>query len=152
MSESESNAAQRWRGLMDETVLEVFATMLGCECVPTHATDAAPTCTTARIRFSGALAGECVLVFADIDAAKLAAIFLGGVADDAMAADAMGELCNVLAGGWKRRLRPPASGAGLSVPSVTRGTPDSLSDVRQTYEFEGAQFAVRLTVDLVVED
>jgi chemotaxis protein CheX len=151
MSASEIDASERWRGLMDETVLEVFAAMLGCECVPAQVT-VAPDNTTARIRFSGALVGECLLIFADIDAVKLAEMFLGGAADDVMAADAMGELCNVLAGGWKRRLRPPASGAGLSVPSVGRGKSDSPSDLRQSYGFDGAQFAVQLTLDTVTED
>jgi chemotaxis protein CheX len=136
---------------MDETVLEVFVTMLGCECVPAHATDSAPNQKVARITFSGALAGECALIFADMDAAKLAEMFLGEAADDTMADDAIGELCNVLAGGWKRRLRPPASGAGLSVPSVARETLDAAPDLCQGYEFDGTHFTVRLTVDLAVE-
>ncbi|HXE07351.1 MAG TPA: chemotaxis protein CheX [Acidobacteriaceae bacterium] len=147
----ESNAAERWQRLMDETVLEVFAAMLGCECVPTEPAGA-PSDNTARVRFSGALVGECLLLFAAADAAKLAHMFLGEAADDEMAIDAIGELCNVLAGGWKRRLRPPASGAGLSVPSSAFGTPDSRGDLRQCYQFEGAQFAVRLTVKRVKED
>jgi chemotaxis protein CheX len=151
VSNSGSSTADRLRRLMDETVLEVFATMLGCECIPGHGLQAAPDHKVARITFSGALAGECVLIFADMDAAKLAEMFLGEAADDAMADDAMGELCNVLAGGWKRRLRPPASGAGLSVPSVARETSDAAPDLCQGYEFDGRHFAVRLTVDLAVE-
>jgi chemotaxis protein CheX len=149
---SESSTAKRLRRLMDENVLEVFATMLGCECIPAPMIAAAPECSTAQIKFSGALAGECVLIFADIDASKLAEMFLGGAADDVMAADAMGELCNVLAGGWKRRLRPPASGAALSVPSVGRRKSDSPSDLRQSYAFDGTQFAVQLTLGTVTED
>ncbi len=152
MIASESSTAKRLRRLMDETVLEVFATMLGCECIPAPMIAAAPKCSTVQIKFSGALAGECVLIFADIDASKLAEMFLGEAADDTMADDAIGELCNMLAGGWKRRLRPPASGATLSVPSVVRGTPDSAPDVCQGYEFVGTHFAVGLTVDVVVEE
>lgn len=152
MSNSESSTAERLRRLMDETVLEVFATMLGCECVPGGALQAAPDHKVARITFSGALAGKCVVVFADMDAAKLAEMFLGEAADETMADDAISELCNVLAGGWKRRLRPPASGAALSVPSVARGMPDSAPDVCRGYEFDGTQFAVRLTVDIIAED
>lgn len=152
MNAPESNASERWRTLMDETVLEVFAAMLGCECIPAQTAGAPPEKTNARVSFSGALVGECLLIFADIDAAKLAEMFLGGAADDAMTADAIGELCNVLAGGWKRRLRPPASGAGLSVPSVTRGGLNWPPDAGRSYQFDGAQFSVCLTVNSVSED
>ena len=152
MIASESSTAKRLRRLMDETVMEVFATMLGCECVPGHALQAAPDHKVARITFSGALAGKCVLIFADMDAAKLAEMLLGEGADDTMADDAMGELCNVLAGGWKRRLLPPASGAALSVPSIARETSDSAPDVCLGYEFAETHFAVELTVDLVTEE
>jgi len=144
-------AAERWLGLMDETVAEAFATMLGIECVPACATAASPRNTAAHVRFYGALDGECILLFAAVDAEKLTRMLLGEAPDDAMIGDAVGELCNVLAGGWKRRLRPPASGANLSVPTVKRGELDPPDDVRG-YQFNDAQFAVGLTVVAIAED
>lgn len=155
MNESREESLARWRGLMDETVAEVFATMLGCECVPAES-GAALQDTTAKVRYSGALVGECVLLLAAMDATKLAERFLGGEADEAMAADAVGELCNVVAGGWKRRLRPPASGAQLSVPEVARGLlqtdAGSSPEGRQNYALAGAQFAVDLAIDSAIEE
>lgn len=151
MTAETASAARRWTALMDDTVAEVFTTMLGLECVPA-AKAAAETAVAARVEFSGALEGGCAVAFDRAAAAQFAAAMLGEAADEAMAGDAAGELCNMLAGGWKRRLRPPASGAALSVPVVTRGEDSPASDVRQGYEFDGTQFAVGLTVATIAEE
>ena len=89
--------------------------------------------------------------FSGVGAASLAQAFLGSAADEAMIGDAVGELCNMLAGAWKRRLGPEASTAGLSVPEVTRGVEaDRLAqtDTLRAYEFAGTQFTVRLALAL----
>ncbi len=152
MNGAREESLVRWRGLMDETVAEVFATMLGCECVPAESRGGEAQDTTAKVRYSGALVGECVVLFGAMDAAALAERFLGDAAGEAMIADAVGELCNVVAGGWKRRLRPPASGAQLSVPQVTRDAVATPADGRQSYAFDGAQFAVDLAIDCAIEE
>lgn len=75
--------------------------------------------------------------------------------DDAMIGDAVGELCNMIAGGWKKRLGAPALGSDLSVPTILRGlsqqpdgdTPQpSTMSMRRTYAFDGVPFVVRLTI------
>ena len=150
-----SSDPQRWATLMDETVAEVFGAMLGTPCVPSREGDAPPPRISARIDFSGAVRGAFTVTLSDGDAAKLAELLLAGAADDTMAADAVGELCNVLAGSWKRRLKPPASSAGLSVPALGRGIDDGasdLSDVRQGYDFENARLVVRLSLLALEEE
>ena len=86
-------------------------------------------------------------------AQRLASIFLGGESGDtaqdaAMAADAAGELCNIIAGGWKRRLSGDAHLADLSVPAVVRldageRTCEALR-VNRVYIFGAEWFEVRL--------
>ena len=151
------DAQQRWAGLMDQTVAETFSAMLGLGCTPSQAADAQlPAASlrkiSARIEFSGAMQGSCAVAMSNADALKIAEIFLAGTADDAMAADTVGELCNVLAGSWKRRLKPPASGAGLSVPAITHDDDAPASNVRQTYSCDGAQLVVRLIVQKMQEE
>jgi chemotaxis protein CheX len=149
------DAQQRWAMLMDETVAEVFDAMLGTACVPTQQADAPPPKISARVDFSGAVLGAFTVTLSDGDAVKLAEMLLAGAADDAMAADAVGELCNVLAGTWKRRLKPPASSAGLSVPALQRGAddgPSDQSDVRQGYDFASARLVVRLSLTALEEE
>jgi chemotaxis protein CheX len=138
--------------LMDQTVAEVFAAMLGLQCYPSATPDRTLPKISARIEFSGAIQGRCVVAMADADATRLAEVLLAGAADESMVADAVGELCNVLAGSWKRRLRPPASGAGLSVPVIAREDSEAPSDLRQGYDCEGARLAVRLTVLELTEE
>ena len=154
MSRKEEELA-RWRGLMDETIAEVFAVMLGCACVPAEGCggeSSSALSTSARVRYSGALAGECAVRFAAADAAGLAERLMGEAADDAMAADAVGELCNMVAGGWKRRLGPPASGAELSVPTLGWGAGEPSGAARRRYRFDGTQFDVDLAIDGAMEE
>jgi chemotaxis protein CheX len=121
--------------------------------------DAAPVHAdiAARITFSGALSAQCVVEFPASSARCLACAFLG-TDDSAMVGDAVGELCNMIAGGWKTRLGPPAWGADLSVPAISRQLPRDPSNaqvdaqstagaaiVRRAYTFEDASFVVSLT-------
>ena len=157
MNDSADEAQARWAGLMDETVAETFAAMLGLGCTPSQADDAPPPASPLRrisalIEFSGAVQGSCAVAMSNTDALKIAEIFLAGAADDTMAADTVGELCNVLAGSWKRRLRPPASGAGLSVPAITRDNDEMPSGARQAYDCDGAHLIVRLSVQQMQEE
>lgn len=139
---------------MDQTVEEVFETMLGVPCSTEARAGTAPEI-TARVGFSGALEGECRLSLPASSATRLAEAFLGEAEhppDAGMTADAAGELCNMLAGGWKRRLGAPHWAAELSVPAVGADTGErqvAESSVNRVYEFDGAPFAVDLTI---VED
>lgn len=145
---AELRSPSAWAALMDETVAEVFATMLGCVCLPVEEASAAPGEISARVGFFGALKGECVLACSSDAAAELAEAFLGEAADEAMIADSFGELCNMLAGGWKRRLPPPESGAALSVPAVGREKPEERwPHVRRAYGFEGGRMLVALSAE-----
>jgi chemotaxis protein CheX len=91
--------------------------------------------------------------FPTASARNLASAFLGSDAcewDDTMVADAVGELCNMIAGGWKKRLGPPGWEADLSVPSITRAsahcTPESCpACMRRVYAFDNSPFVVTLT-------
>jgi chemotaxis protein CheX len=73
-----------------------------------------------------------------------------------MVADAVGEMCNMIAGGWKRRLGQPAWGTDLSIPSISTGQPLTTDRVLQpgetsltrAYAFDGSPFVVHLTMRL----
>jgi chemotaxis protein CheX len=141
---------------MDETVAEIFSAMLQIECLPVPGPADADPEIAARVRFSGTIEGECIVSFTGTGAASLAQAFLGCAADDAMIDDAVGELGNMLAGAWKRRLGPLASVAGLSVPQVMRGAEcvhgPLQTDMPRSYEFAGASFTVQLAVATALEE
>lgn len=140
-------SAERWGALMDETVAEVFATMVGLECLPVAAPRGMNAGTKAYVRFSAPLDGCCAVFCAGADAAMLAEAFLGGAADETMTRDTVGELCNMLAGGWKRRLGPREAGAGMSAPTIqVCAAFDCTSPPRRIYGFLGVRFAVAISV------
>jgi chemotaxis protein CheX len=138
---------------MDEAVAEVFESMIArsCAAVPDLAT--IRTDISARITISGSLIAQCAAEFPLSSAERLTSALLGSAEagwDDALVADAVGEFCNMIAGGWKRRMGVPICSSDLSVPSVTR-VPDSETPqpgterMRRVYRFDDSPFVVRLS-------
>jgi chemotaxis protein CheX len=136
---------------MDEAVAEVFQSMLQRSCRPGNQPSAIPADIFACVSFSGALEALCAVEFPLASAQQLAIALLGpGEWDAAMLADAVGELCNMIAGGWKRRLGAPGWEANLSVPSVSRAPANSCPAswqpcIRRTYTFDNSQFVVKVS-------
>jgi chemotaxis protein CheX len=112
----------RWTcQIVDDAVAEVFASMLQ---LPYAVVDEAPATgatISARIAFSGAIDGECVIQLPVRAAERLTDTLLEaeGDWDDEMIDDAVGELCNMIAGGWKSRSGMDAK-CQMSVPAVSR--------------------------------
>jgi chemotaxis protein CheX len=137
---------------MDDAVAEVFERMLNRSCVSTQEFPAGDVLILARITFSGAVEAQCVLGFPSPSAQILTCAFLGPGEvdwDDFMVADTVGELCNMIAGGWKKRLGPSAWGADLSVPYTSLGSsldePDfGIIRLRRAYVFDDSPFVMSL--------
>jgi len=113
----------------DEAVVEVFSMMLGFEIGPVPDTDSGqhpgePNDRTAIVGFSGSMRGTCEVRMTSLAARSIASAMLGGTpveeGDDAID-DAIGELCNMLAGGWKNRVPTLSSDCSLSPPTVISG-------------------------------
>lgn len=155
---AESCAEIRWIGQIDGIVAAVFHLMLGRSCGETDETAVPGEVISAKVLFSGAVEGCCVVEFPAEAARRLTDAFLGaecaaGVAwDDAMVDDAVGELCNMIAGGWKSRLGRQDAACHLSPPTVERreGLAEASgcdgTTVRRMYGFDGSVFQVKLTV------
>jgi hypothetical protein len=132
--------------------------MLDRTCAAAPEATQIPIDIAARITFSGPFSAQCLVEFPASSARCLACAFLG-TDDNSLIADAVGELCNMIAGGWKTRLGPPAWGTDLSVPTISRQLPRPPSSrqlsaqitagaaiVRRAYTFEDASFVVSLIV------
>jgi chemotaxis protein CheX len=114
---------------LDDSVCEVFETMLGVQCrrvdgvyaVPQHQ---AAVSVTAVVGFGGILSGACV-IRCDAFAARTMAASMAGMefeTVDDVVKDAMGEICNMLAGTWKSKVPDLSANCGLSVPAVITGS------------------------------
>ena len=145
--------------LADQAVQDVFNKMLG----GLTAQMVKATSTTVRadraegevddlwatVRFGGLLRGACEIRMTPTAAGFLAAILLGLPVsdDDESLKEAVGELCNIIGGGWKNRVFTIGSRCSLSPPTILSGATDLLGSpiahATRTYEFDG--HSLRLT-------
>jgi chemotaxis protein CheX len=114
--------------LADATVIEVFNLMFGFDVAVADFPSSPPPCgadeRTAIVGLSGSMRGSCQIRMSTCAAESIAAAMLGGPiadGDDDSINDALGELCNMLAGGWKNGVQGLASECSLSPPTVVTG-------------------------------
>ncbi len=145
---------------LDESVREVFGTMLGVQCrreasVGTLRHHEGEASVTAVVGFGGILSGACVFRCDDLAARQIAARMAGMDFDtvDDIVKDAIGEICNMLAGTWKSRVPELSANCGLSVPAVITGTDYDLHvqapefKIRQEFSFDTTRFEMTIVCD-----
>jgi len=141
---------------LDASVEEVFRLMLGVECRRDGATFASEAeSVTAVVGFGGLLSGACVFRSGAGAARKIAAQMTGMEFDsvDDTVKDAVGEICNMLAGAWKGKVPELAANCGLSVPAVITGRDYNLHvqapefQHHHVYRFDSEGFAVTIVCD-----
>jgi len=154
----------RWIAHLDEAVAEIFETMLGqrssvVDAPPpgahTSAKISAHICAhiCATIVFSGALNGLCIVQASPATADRLTDALLGaeGDWDDEMIDDALGEMCNMIAGGWKSRLGALTASCQISVPEISRQRAAHASGhatiATRFYAFDGSVLEVTLALN-----
>lgn len=141
---------------LDASVDEVFHLMLGVEC--RRDLDPPPAdceSVTAVVGFGGLLSGACIFRTGTSAALRIAELMTGmpfEEADDTVK-DAIGEICNMLAGVWKGKVPELAAHCGLSVPAVITGRNYNLHvqapefRLHHTYCFEEQTFEVTIVCD-----
>ena len=132
--------------------------MLGSGCAPTEASVAADHgAISAVIGLAGAMSGSLVLHAGSAAACRIAARMTGVEPEevDALVRDAIGEVCNMVAGAWKGFDPVLASGCLLSTPTVVAGTSYELFSQRapirieRRYAFEDLAFTVTIFCELL---
>jgi chemotaxis protein CheX len=141
---------------LDLSVIEVFGMMLGADCSPTKSPLAEePETITAVVGFGGLLSGACVFrsgaAAALVIAGKLTGMEFPEIDDTVK--DAIGEVCNMLAGAWKGRVPDLSSKCGLSIPAVITGSNYRIHvqapefRLHHVFQFEGVAFEVTIICD-----
>lgn len=124
---------------LDDAVDEVFRLMMGGPCLPVDESVADGTETiTAVIGLAGAMSGACTLRCGLETALRMAECMVGTrpLELDAMVKDAIGEVCNMVAGAWKGKHATLASGCMLSTPAVVTGTNYQLHMQQQEFRID----------------
>ena len=150
------SVVERFKGDLDRATNEVFSTMLGVGCEPVSAeAGTGGESLSAVIGLAGALSGSLVL-YTTSEAAMCMAEKMMGIAPaevDEMVRDAIGEVCNMIAGAWKGFDPLLASGCLLSTPTIVSGSSYELFSqeapirIRKGYRFEKLTFTVTITCE-----
>jgi chemotaxis protein CheX len=142
----------QWKHVLETAVVEVFQMMAGAQLTPLESLPGQPAGQqTAMVGMAGALCGMTSVRCDTATAGKFAALMLGGD-DPSMIGDAMGELCNMVAGNFKSKISNLADQCVLSVPTVISGEDYAMHSSEPTdgatlaFEYEGKIIWVILTI------
>jgi len=140
-------------GQLDVIVADVFHMMLQLDCGATFDPPTAQMDISAKVQLTGTIDAQCVIEFPPETARMLTGTFMGQEDDweEKIVDDVLGELCNMIAGGWKSQMKGRDSASRLSLPVVTRGpgrhTLDAGSlELRRLYALGDAVFQVNLAI------
>jgi chemotaxis protein CheX len=134
-----------WKSILECAVVEVFEMMARIRLAPNPASDGEPQGEqTAMVGMAGALCGITTLQCSRETAAKFASLMLDGdaVSNPSTIRDAIGELCNMIAGNFKAKIGNLADRCMLSVPTVITG---------ESYSMEIAEPCDGFTISLTFE-
>ena len=143
---------ENWLPILELAVEEVFEIMLGSRVKPVAQSEHTPNEEfTAMIGLAGSLCGILTVCCDAKTAGQVAKSMLGDTAkSEEEIADALGEICNMIAGNFKNKLAGTDERCMLSVPSGISGGEYSLhsladgSSIETILLFEGAPVVVRL--------
>ncbi len=127
-----TGSQENWAALLELATREVFSLMLGCQLTVLAAADESNPLViadvTADVTAMVGLAGQLCGVLSVRCSGKAAALITSkmlGVALDKVGsevADALGEVCNMVAGNFKNKIAGLAEGCLLSPPTVITGS------------------------------
>jgi chemotaxis protein CheX len=119
---------QKWVPLLEMATREVFELMLSCQLVPASSIDDSGMDVTSMVGLAGQLCGvitvRCQEKTATLMASKMLGLPVEKVGQDF--SDALGEVCNMVAGNFKNKIAGLSDGCLLSPPSVITGSDYSL--------------------------
>ena len=115
---------ENWAALLEVATREVFALMLGCQLTVAAAADESTQDVTAMVGLAGQLCGVLSVRCSGKAAALMTSKMLGVALDKvgSEVADALGEVCNMVAGNFKNKIAGLAEGCMLSPPTVITGS------------------------------
>ena len=149
------NGTQQWGPMLELAVREVFELMLGSPVSVADSALDAKLDVTSIVGLAGKLSGVLSVHSDDRGATLMAARMLRITPEQVGAhkADALGEICNMVAGNFKIKIPGLGDGCLLSPPTVITGNNYQLYSVRAApalrrgLMFEGSPVVVALRVD-----
>jgi chemotaxis protein CheX len=134
-----------WSTFLQQAAAEVFSMMVGAEVTPVNCPQApGPAGVTAMVGLAGELCGVLTVRCGEQCATNVASKMLGIEISDAgpQKGDAIGEICNMVAGSFKAKIDGMEDRCMLSVPTVITG---------HDYELHTLAAGERLAISLTLE-
>ena len=115
---------ENWAALLELATREVFELMLSCPLTAPAVGDESSQDVTAMVGLAGQLCGVLSVRCSGQAAALMTSKMLGVALDKVgpEVADALGEVCNMVAGNFKNKIAGLAEGCMLSPPTVITGS------------------------------
>jgi chemotaxis protein CheX len=146
---------ENWIPLLEMAAREVFELMLGCHLTAPAIVEETSLEFTAMVGLAGQLCGllsvRCQETAAALMTAKMLGVELDKVGPDL--SDALGEVCNMVAGNFKNKIAGLAEGCMLSPPTVITGSDYSLHSLSEfpaievRLLFEGMPVVISLQIN-----
>lgn len=124
-----------WTNYVHESLHEVFDMMLGMKIMPSEDPGVSPEI-TAIVGLAGSLCGLFSVRCSRSTGTKLAEKMLGTSECENEVLDALGEICNMLAGSFKSRIPGVADTCMLSIPTTIAGEDYHVHALRGGERFE----------------
>jgi chemotaxis protein CheX len=131
-SQNPSQLDSNWKNILECGASEVFEMMVGVRPQLDPSPSEKPSGEqTAMVGLAGALCGMITIRCSKETSADLASLMLGedAASNPSTARDALGELCNMVAGNFKAKISSLADHCMLSVPTVITGEDYSMETV-----------------------
>ena len=123
-AQGSKNSPENWAALLELATREVFELMLACQLTVPASADESPLDVTAMVGLAGQLCGVLSVRCSGKAAAFMTSKMLGVPLDKvgSEVTDALGEVCNMVAGNFKNKIPGLAEGCMLSPPTVITGS------------------------------
>jgi chemotaxis protein CheX len=129
-----SDSRETWTPLLEMATREVFELMLGCQLAVNSTAEQPTPEVTAMVGLAGMLCGvlsvRCNGKAAALMTSKMLGVDLDKVGPEV--SDALGEVCNMVAGNFKNKIAGLAEGCMLSPPTVVTGSDYSLHSLAES--------------------
>ena len=145
---------RNWIPLLDTAAREVFELMLSCQLTVPATVEETKMDVTAMVGLAGQLCGllsvRCNQKAAALMTSKMLGVALDKVGPEV--SDALGEVCNMVAGNFKNKIAGLAEGCMLSPPTVITGSDYNLHSMADSPAvevrmlFEGMPIVISLQI------
>jgi chemotaxis protein CheX len=141
-----------WKAMLESAAGEVFQIMVGTLIKPVVSPPEQQGEISAMVGMAGAICAVFRIRCSQDTASSVATKMLRRQGDNSQICDAMGEICNMVAGNFKNKITGLADGCMLSVPTVVVGddfnvySPASHGLLEVSFEYEGKPIWVTLEI------